>query len=286
MLKAYSDSRNRCYLHPHRLAEQKCERCKTPLCDECVHEYQGQQLCEHCVEELEFVEASKPTFADHVRGFFRSLRNTLIVLAIIAAICGGIFYAFRGLMNQPITPEQMARFRYAASGSFQTPEGINVNSTVLGAKVVSFSSQRTGFEATHVINEYAGPDYPGWRSAEATFPQDFVVEQQNVSSISKVILTEQPNEPHDTWAKDFEIQASTTGPDRGFVTVGRFELKQIDGPQRFTFPVTQTKWLRLRILSNDGSAQYTSLAEFDAYVVQRQGPFGPGSGTPAVTPQP
>lgn len=284
MLKAYSESRNRCYLHPHRPADQKCERCKTGLCDECIHEYRGQRLCQHCVEELDFIEASKPTFADRVRGFFRSLRNTLIVIAVIAVLCGGIFYLFRDLMNQPITPEMMARFRYAASGTFDTPEGVNVNSTVLGAHLVAFTSQRPGYEATHVINEYVGTSYPGWRSASATYPQDIVVEQQNVSAISKVILTQQPDEPHDTWAKDFEIQASTEGPDRGFVTIGRWQMRQIEGPQRFTFAATQSKWLRLRILSNYGSSTYTSLGEFDAYVV-RNNPFGPQF-TPEVSPTP
>lgn len=273
MIKAYSEARNRCYLHPHRLAEHKCERCKTPLCEECVRTYRGQTLCEHCVEELKLIEASRPTPAERVRAFFRSLRNTLIVLAVIAVICGGIFYAFRNVMNQPITPEQLARFRYAAAGTFQTPEGINVNSTVLGAQVVAFTSQRPGYEASHLINEYAGPDYPGWRSADATFPQDIVVEHQNVSTIQKVILTQQPNEPPDTWARDFEIQVSTEGPDRGFVTVGHWQLQQVEGPQRFTFAPVPSRWTRLRILSNYGSREYTSLAEFDAYVVPAS-PFG------------
>jgi len=279
VLKAYSDARNRCYLHPHRPADQKCERCKTGLCEECVHEFQGQHLCEHCVEELDFIEASKPTFSDHVRGFVHSLRNTVIAIAVIVAICGGLFYAFRGLMNQPITPEQMARFRYAASGSFQTPDGINVNSTVLGASVASFTSERKGFEAFHVINEYAGTDYPGWRSVDVTFPQDFVITQQNVSDVSKVILTQQPTEPRDTWAQDFEIQGSTEGPDRGFVTIGRWQLQQVAGPQKFTFAATPAKWLRLRVLSNYGSSEYTSLAEFDAYVVPAN-PLGSPGGTP------
>ncbi|MGH2459674.1 MAG: discoidin domain-containing protein, partial [Chloroflexota bacterium] len=276
-------SRKRCYLHPHRPAEQKCNRCKTCLCEECVHEFQGQYLCEHCLEELDFIEATRPTFADHVRGFFHSLRNTVIAIVVIGAICGGLFYAFRGLMDQPITPEQMARFRYAASGSFQTADGINVNSTVLGASVASFTSQRKGYEATHVINEYSGPDYPGWRSADATFPQDFVVAQQNLSAVSKVILTQQPNEPLNTWAKDFEIQASSEGPNRGFVTIGQWQLRPVAGPQKFTFKATPSKWLRLRILSNYGSGEYTSLAEFDAYVVPAN-PLGAPGAAGAPTP--
>ncbi len=230
------------------------------------------------------MEASKPTVADRIGGMLRSLRNTMIIISVIALICGGIFYAFRGLMDQPITPEMMARFRYAAAGTFETPEGVNVNSTVLGARLVFFTSQQHGYEATHLINEYVGTSYPGWRSASATFPQDIVVEQQNVSTISKVILTQQPDEPRDTWAKDFEIQASTQGPDRGFVTIGKWELRQVDGPQRFTFPVAQSRWLRLRILSNYGSRSYTSLGEFDAYVV-RSNPLGPPI-TPEASPAP
>jgi hypothetical protein len=37
--------------------------------------------------------------------------------------------------------------------------------------------------------------------------------------------------------------------------------------QRFTFDPTSAHWVRLRILSNYGSAEYTSLDEFGAYMV-------------------
>jgi hypothetical protein len=276
MLKAYSEARNRCYLHPHRQAETKCERCSTPLCAECARTYEGKQLCEHCVEELSYIEATKPTTADRIRGFFTSLRNTVIIAVIAVAVIAGLFVVLKPFFNQPLTPEELARFRYAAGGTFQTPEGINVNSTVLGAKVVSFTSERKGYEATHLINEYVSADYPGWRSATATFPQDVVVEQQDVSAVSKVILTQQPGEPADTEVKDFEVDASTTGPNGPWVKLGQWQLSPASGAQRFTFPVAQAHWLRLRILSNDGSSDYTSLGEFDAYVV-------PAS---AVTPTP
>ncbi len=272
MIKAYSESRNRCYLHPHRLAEQKCERCKTPLCAECTRDYRGQHLCEHCVEEIELAEAMKPTLASRVRDFFRSVRNTAIVLAVFGLILAGVFLIFRPFLNQPLTPEEFARMRYAVSGSFQTPEGINVNSTVLGAKVVAVTSERPGYDVKHLINEYTGEDYPGWRSATATFPQDVVVEHDQMAPVSKVILYQQAKEPRDTWAKDVEIDVSTEGPDRGFVKVGQWRLEQVAGPQRFTFPPTPSKWIRLRILSNYGSADYTSLDEFDAYVVT-QSPY-------------
>jgi hypothetical protein len=267
VLKAYSESRNHCYLHPHRLADVKCERCKVGLCTECTHEYQGQRLCEHCAEELALIEASKPTRADRIRAFFRSLRNLVITIAAVVAVCAAVFFVFRGFFNQPITPEEMARFRYAAAGTFQTPDGINANSTVLGATVVSYTSQRPGFEASHLINEYAGPDYPGWRSANATFPQAVVVAHQQTAAISKVVLTQQPDEPKDTWVKTFAVDVSTSSPTSGWHQVGEWTLQPVTGPQRFTFPVAPSKWIRLRVLSNYGSPDYTSLGEFDAYVV-------------------
>jgi hypothetical protein len=224
-------------------------------------------FCEHCRDEVELAVASKPTFRMRLTENLISLRNGSIVVGVVVVVCIGIFFLFRPLMSQPITPEEFARFRYAASGSFQTPEGINLNSTVLNAKIVAFTSDRPGYEVKHVINEYTGPEFPGWRSSSVAFPQDIVVEHDQDGETSKVILFQHPNEPPDTMAKDVEIDVSTVGPTQGFQFVGRWQLAQTTGPQKFTFPPARGKWLRLRVLSNYGSAEYTSLDEFDAYVV-------------------
>jgi Sad1 / UNC-like C-terminal len=265
MLKASSEARNRCYLHPHRLAAKRCERCRTGLCADCTRTYRGQILCQNCADEVELAFLSIPTFKERVVERLTSLRNTMIVVAIVVAVSAGAFLLLRPLMNQPISPEEFARFRYAASGGFQTAEGVNANSTVLGAKVVSATSERLGFEAKHLINEYTGAEYPGWRSATATFPQDIVVSHDQITTVSKVILFPQTTETSATRVKHFEIAVSNDGPDTGFITVGAWDADQSDGLQRFTFPSTTSKWIRLRILSNYGSTDYTSLDEFDAY---------------------
>jgi hypothetical protein len=267
LLKAYSDARNRCYLHPHRQAEIKCDRCKTGLCAECARPYQDLTLCEHCRDELELAVASKPTFRTRLTDSLIALRNGSIVVVVAVAVCAGLFFLFRPLLSQPISPEEFARFRYAVTGSFQTPEGINLNSTVLNAKIVAYTSDRPGFEVKHLINEYTGTEYPGWRSTNTTFPQDVVVEHDQEGSTSKVILYQHANEPPATMAKDFEIDVSDVGPNQGFQAVGRWQLAQTAGPQKFTFPPAHGKWIRLRILSNYGSADYTSLDEFDAYAI-------------------
>ena len=265
MLKSASEARYRCNLHPHRLAEKQCERCRTGLCTDCLRTYRGQILCEHCADELEQAFLSIPTFKERILAQLITFRNAMIVVLGVAIVAGGAFFLLRPLMNQPISPEEFARFRYAASGGFTTPEGVNANSTVLGAMVVSFTSDRPGFEVKHVINEYTGPDYPGWRSSTATFPQDIVVQHDQITTVSKVILNAQTNEPMATWVKHFEVAVSNDGPDRGFVTVGQWDMAQTAGLQRFIFPTTESKWIRLRILSNYGSSDYTSMNEFDAY---------------------
>src|SRR5258708_14426869 len=133
-----------------------------------------------------------------------SLRNGTIVVGVVVVVCIGIFFLFRPLMSQPITPEEVARFRYAASGSFQTPEGINLNSTVLNAKIVAFTSDRPGYEVKHLINEYTGPDYPGWRSSNVAFSQDIVVEHDQDGETSKVIFYQQANDT--SYAHTSELQ--------------------------------------------------------------------------------
>jgi hypothetical protein len=235
------------------------------LCDDCARSYAGQVLCEHCADELEFAVLSRPTFAERVRESLASFRNTLAVVAIVVVLAAGAFYLLRPLMNQPISPEEFARFRYAASGGFKTPEGINSNSTVLGAKIVSFTSDRPGYEVKHLINEYTGENYPGWRTAAATFPQDVVVSHDQITGVSKIVLWQQANEPMNTWVKRFEVAVSNDGPNTGFTKIGEWEAKQETGIQRFVIPSVTSKWIRLTILSNYGSTEYTSLSKFEAY---------------------
>lgn len=282
MLRAHLDARKRCYNHPHRETTLTCERCKTAFCEECLIEHDGARVCATCLRELEEAKAAELTFKERVLQSLRSLGTGLIVAVVAIGVLGGLFFALRGLFDRPITPEELARFRYAVAGSFETDEGINVSSTVLGAKVVSWTSAAEGFPAKQLINEYFGPNVPPWRSADATFPQEIVVEFQDTSAVQKVNLVNSVSEPPETYVKDFEVLLSTEGPDRGFTSVGRFRMEQNSELQRFEFKPTPGRWIMLRILSNYGSQQYTSLDEFDSYVV----PVNPAKGqqTPASSP--
>src|SRR5439155_18666812 len=93
--------------------------------------------------------------------------------------------------------------------------------------------------------------------------------------IDKVILRPQPDEPVETWAKSFEVLVSTQSANGGFTSAVRGSLtveqaRQAIDPAspdqpRFEFPETTARFVMLRVLSNQGSADYTSLSELEVY---------------------
>jgi hypothetical protein len=280
MLHAAAEARERCYNHTHRRATRKCFRCMRGMCDECMREWRGQPACQECIDELEeFERITHITPRERVRRFGLSLRNFAIGLLILAILAVPASLVVRRLMSQPISPEEFARFRYAASGTFETEEGTNVLSTVLGAKVVSATTDDPEFPARRLIDEFVGVAYSGWRTDGAVFPQEVVFDPSQPVRIEKVNVQQQVGEPPETGVRDFEVQVSMDSPDGPWQTVGRFTASQAQDVQRFLLSQPATaRYVRLRVLSNYGGP-YASLGEFDAYLLPR-GPFAQSSTTP------
>lgn len=278
MIKAASEIRQRCLNHPHRRAVRQCYRCRRGLCEACVQATDQQPICDTCRLELaELHRINHVPAAERVRRVGVSFRNALIGLAVLGILAIPASYVVRNLMSTPISPEEFARFRYAASGSFETPEGVNPLSTVLNGRVVSATSEQPDHPARRLIDEYAGPAFPGWRSADATFPQEIIFETGQPTRIEKLTLQLQPDEPPDTAPREIEVAVSTVSPDGPYQSVGRFVVEPTDEIQRFPIPPTDTRWIRLRILANRGGP-YVALAEFNVWVLPK-GPFG-------ATPEP
>lgn len=286
MLRAASEVRQRCSNHPHRRATRLCARCRIGLCGDCARERAGDELCARCrVEVAERYRIEHPTATERVRRFGVSIRSMFIAVGFVCLLIVPGFFIMRGMLDRPLSPEELARFKYAMSGTFETPEGVNVLSTVLGAQLVSASSEQPGFEARHIINEYVGPGFPGWRSAGASFPQEFVFETHQPTFIAKLYVVQQPGEPPETSAREIEVLVSEQSSDGPWNSVGTFTLEQTEEPQRFTFPEADARWVMLRVLSNYGGP-YTSLGEFNALIPPRE-PFGPQlAGTPAPSTEP
>lgn len=270
MIHAAAEARERCQNHPHRRATRKCFRCLRGLCDECVREYRGQPACEGCIAELDELERITHIPAkERVRRFGLSLRNFLIGLLIVGILAVPASFVVRRLMSTPISPEEFARFRYAAAGSFETEEGTNVLSTVLGAKVVSATSDLPEYPARRLIDEYVGTAYTGWRSDGAQFPQEIVFETGQITRPEKINVQQQPGEPPDTYVKEFEVLVSTESPDGPWQSLGRFTAQPIPDVQRYFLDrPLPAHYVMLRVLSNYGGS-YASLGEFDAFVLPR-----------------
>ncbi|MBI2940644.1 MAG: hypothetical protein HYY04_09425 [Chloroflexi bacterium] len=281
MLKIHLEAKKRCYNHTHRLGERVCSRCKLSLCDECIGSYEGAEVCTACQRELEAAKALIPTFGERVRGSALSLVRGIIILAVLVGIGAAVFLFLRPRLDKPLTPEEWARLRYAASGSFETPDGIHVTSPILDGSVVRVTSEAPGYEAKNLINEFWMAGWPGWLSADAELPQEIVVRPRDATVVEKVLLANHPEEPEASWVKDFEVLVSNERPDAGWVSVGRWRLEPTAEPQRFTFEKRPARYIMLRILSRYGDSPYTSLAEFDVFLVPAR--LG---GAPAETPTP
>jgi hypothetical protein len=238
-------------------------------------------ICERCQAELdEKHRIEHPPVEERVRRFTLSLRNGLILLAILGLLAIPGSYVVRNLTETPITPEEFARFRYAMAGSFETPEGTNITSTVLEAKVVMATDQTPDHEAKRLIDEYIGEGYGGYRTADATFPQEIVIQTGQRSRVEKLTFQQQPNEPSDTWTREVEVFVAVESADGPYASIGRFTLEQHADLQRFVLDTPhEVQWLKLRILSNYGGP-YTSLGEFNAWILPR-GAFGEAATPPA-----
>ncbi|MBI3974545.1 MAG: hypothetical protein HY332_24985 [Chloroflexi bacterium] len=77
-----------------------------------------------------------------------------------------------------------------------------------------------------------------------------------------MLFAQSEAEPPETWAKEVEVWISSTDDESQMTRAGRWTLAQTAEPQEFGFARATVRRVRLRILTNYGSAAYTSLDEF------------------------
>ena len=267
MIRANLEARHQCHLHPHRPATEYCQRCRRPLCDECKHSYGDLDgICETCRNELYMADSMRLTPREKVFQSLISVRNTIIGIVIFAGLFGGGFFLLRDNLDIELTPEELARFRYAMTGNFTTEEGINATTTVLGASVVDATSERMDHDAGRLIDEYNGPNFEGWRSIDVSFPQEIVVALTDRVTPDKVIVSNHPTEPANSYVKEFEVLLSVESPEGPWQSVGQWTAEQRPENQRFSFESVPARFAMLRVLSNYGSREFTSLTSFEIYV--------------------
>ena len=120
-----------------------------------------------------------------------------------------------------------------------------------GGHIVSFSSQynNTDWNVEHLLD---GAADKGWAGQNNGAQSVVIAFKDNVlAEIHDVLINPYTREDSSNWAKDIEIQVSTTYPFRDFRSVGKFTLKKEGSDQVFSFPQpTQARYVKIRFLSN------------------------------------
>ncbi len=242
-------------------------------------------MCVLCVDELEEkYRLENPTWRERVERFGRTARNFIILSIIVIAIMIPIALGARKLMDTPLKPEEIARMRYALMGTFETPEGVNTTSTVLGASVVMVTSEMSGHEATRLNDEYVAETYGGYRTADDRFPVDIVFGREDPGRVEKLHFQQQPLEPVETQVRLVEVSISMESADGPWFSLGEFALTDSLEIQRHVLSgVRPYRWMRLRILAN-GGGPYASLGEFGAFTLPRASPLGITPSDPTAKP--
>ncbi len=300
MVRAHLSDDKRCYLHPHRVVQTACARCKTPYCDECLEtrddgpfarivakdERRPPPLfCPRCVDEVESLVEIQ-----HERKLHRRLRPTragfrraAIWTAVIAVILVPMAVSVRSLAETTLTPEELGRIRLALSGGFQSRDGINFLSEPFGGTYIRASAPaRADHQPNRLIDTWATEDVPSWRSETAMTPVELVFQLPQQLKITSVIVRPHPSEPLQTWVRDFELLVSEESPEAGFTRVAGGTLSVLVTPttgpltsttrsepaqagQKIEFDEVSARYVMLRVLSNNGSTDYTSLGEIEVY---------------------
>jgi|DewCreStandDraft_5_1066085.scaffolds.fasta_scaffold00080_18 hypothetical protein len=275
MVKVYLREEKYCYLHPHRKTTEQCERCLVYYCDECLRPHKDQKLCERCYQEvttLEAAAAERRTVRYWVRHSLLTTRNLIIGSLVLVVIVAPLAYIAYRMAQHPLTCEEFHRFAVAARGTFETNDGVNVLDFLLEGHVVWATSEDPSgkYTASRLIDGCAVEAYPGWRSADAQLPQEIVFSANNLARVDKAIIQNARSSPPESWPRRVEVLVSREGPDRGWISVGTWELAQTDEPQRLEFGrVIEGQYFMLRILSIWGNAPFVSVAEFGVYTPSR-----------------
>ncbi|MGH9427036.1 MAG: discoidin domain-containing protein, partial [Terriglobia bacterium] len=120
-----------------------------------------------------------------------------------------------------------------------------------GGHIVSFSSQynNTDWNIEHLLDGAADKGWAGQNNGAQSVVIAF--KDNALAEIHDVLINPYTREDSSNWAKDIEIQVSTTYPFRDFRSVGKFTLKKEGSDQVFSFPQpTQARYVKIRFLSN------------------------------------
>ena len=284
--------RQLCPVHPNRRATHKCGRCMGRFCADCLEELDGRLLCERCHREVTALakirDETRFTPRNLVRRIFRKevFIGAVVILAVAGAI--GVFVSFFWRSaGTDVDFLLIRRVRVGFTQSFDmSGEGFDFAEVLNEGKAsASSQSQEVDHELERLIDGLPDEPVPAWRSADAAFPIEIVLEASMPRPLAKLVLWSHLSEDTTTFIRDFEVWTSPVDPavDRSKLElVGKFTAGKVTTAQRFLFdPPVPTLFTLVKVLSSYGSPAYISAAEIGLFSSPESAPLvGPMSAAP------
>jgi outer membrane protein OmpA-like peptidoglycan-associated protein len=159
------------------------------------------------------------------------------------------------------------------SGAARAPGYTNVAAAGAGARIEKYTSQYDdSWAAKHLLEEDSGRQWAGKSAA----PQEIVIALPAVTDITDVAINNASRESPTTWAKDVEIEVSTTLKD--YKPVGRLSMPRMADLHSLTLPSpTPARYVKVLFRNNHGGG-YIEAARVRVY---KADPAAPGEKTVA-----
>lgn len=271
-----------CGEHPHRAAIDHCDECRRGYCRQCLVRGGPQLLCRRCwaaAPERERIRVRRRHRLYRRLDWIKENRASAVAAGVIAgvlgllAISGAAQVASSAWQAQagdavvavrraaPLPPSQNPGGAGAGAAASQVP------TLVLGlyGSASAIAELAPGTDAAALVDGQIGPAVRAWRSPSGFVTADLRFRVRDTAPAARVLFAHSRAVPPETWAREVEVWVAITfegldGPEA--IRLGRWTLAQTTGAQVFDIPPARVAGARLRVLSNYGSAEYTSLAEF------------------------
>lgn len=265
-----------CAEHPHRPAADRCDHCRRPFCPDCLVRGRPELLCLACWASAPEREARAVRHRHPVYRRLDALRANRPSVVAGAVIVGTLAVLFASAAAQVVAPaytasvgEAVRAVRRGVPGGAPPPGTATVAGatrvpTLLGppccspATVAEFAP---GEGAAALFDGRVGPDSPAWRSPAGFPAPELRLPARTDVLAGRVLFAHSAVAPPETWAKEVEAWVALTPDATEAIRVGRWTLAASTEPQTFAFPPARVAQLRVRVLSNHGGTDSTSLAE-------------------------
>ncbi len=162
----------------------------------------------------------------------------------------------------------------AAEQPTEAKQLVNLALAENGGTIIASSFLDSTFSPSKLNDGIKGneSDGNGWASAPSPqYPQYLTVQFKDgrAYEVSKVVINSMTGAPDlfkTRWAKDIEIQISTTGKrDEDFETILTAQLEPTGEDQVFTFEPRLAKYVRIKINSNWGNSRFVEMGELEVW---------------------